>query len=141
MTNINDYTPFRKGTYQTFSCSENKCTYFGKNPEGKEIRQFQVDGGVFSKGSTPARCDWLFLNDTDSRVYYVELKGSDNPRAIAQIQSTENEIQSSIRQYSVFRRIVYHTGSHKVNGSEAINWKNQGRGANIIKAQKYDEVF
>lgn len=74
-------------------------------------------------------------------MYYVELKGSDIPRAIAQIQSTENEIQSSIRQYSVFRRIVYHTGSHKVNGSEAINWKKQGRGANIIKAQKYDEVF
>lgn len=96
MTNINEYTPFRKGTYPTFSCSENKCTYLGNNPERKEIRQFQIDGGVFPKGTTPARCDWLFLNDTDLAVYYVELKGSDIPRAIAQIQSTENEIHPSV---------------------------------------------
>ena len=52
MTDINTFQPFRAGTHSTFSCTENNCTYIGKNPNDKEIRQYKVDGEVFPKNSS-----------------------------------------------------------------------------------------
>lgn len=141
MTDINSFTPHRAGKFPTFSCAENKCTYVGKNPKAKDIRQFKIDGDVFPQNSPQTRCDYLFLNDTDQAAYYIELKGTDILHAIEQIQETEQEIQHSIKEYTVFRRIIYYSHSHRVTDQRVQKWKLQGKGANTLKERKFEETL
>lgn len=139
MKNINAYKPYRAGSYPQFSSSENRCTHVAKNPKGKYIRQFQVDGGVFSKGKEPKRCDYLLLDDTDQRSYYIELKGSDVTAAIEQIESTISLIGSSLKNYKIYCRIVYRTATQRLYNSRLIKWKSQ-RNA-IIKSNCLEETL
>lgn len=141
MTDINTFAPYRYGSQHSFSCAEKNCTYIVENPGSKCVRQFKVDGGVFPENSSQIRCDWLFLNDTNQAAYYVELKGTDIFHAIEQIEKTEQEIQPSIREYVVYRRIVYHSHSHRVTDQRVQKWKLKGNGANIVKERKHIDRF
>ena len=110
-----------------------------KNPDKKAIRQFKVDGEVFPKGHDPERCDWLLLDDTKGNAYYIELKGSDIPHAIEQIESTIREdFIGRFLSYIVFKRIVYKTGTHKIQESSVIKWKQRNKNA-IIKEKQLSE--
>ena len=135
---IHDYTPYRAGKHAVFISSENGCTHQGKNTKRCEVRQFKIDGGVFTDGTTP-RCDYLLLNDDRHTSYYIELKGSDLPKAIEQLEHTISRIAPSIPEYTVFRRIVYRTGSHKIRESKVVLWqKKHGRSVQI-KERKLEE--
>ena len=122
--NINDYKPFREGNHSVFPSSENGCRHVGKNINRQSIRHFKVDGEIF-KGPGEERCDVLLLNDesTPKTSYYIELKGSDLPKAIRQIENTIKLLSPSLRGYVVLRRIVYHTGSHNVRASSVLRWR------------------
>lgn len=135
--NINDCTPYREGEYPIYTSSENRCAHIAKNPEGKHVRQFKVDGEVFPTGETPKRCDFLLLDDTGLKSYYIELKGSDVLTAIAQIENTISSICPSIKDYAVLCRIVYRTSTHELNESNVLRWKKR-RNA-IIKSTRYEE--
>lgn len=115
--NINDYQPFREGRHPVFTSPENGCKHIGKNVNKQYIRHFKVDGEVFN-GPGEERCDYLLLNDEAATSYYIELKGSDLPKAIRQIENTIKLLSPSLPGYAVLRRIVYHTGSHISNDEE-----------------------
>ena len=117
---INACTPYREGTHLSFVSSENQCKHIGKNPGRHAVRQFKVDGEVFPKGATPQRCDYLLLNDTKKTSYYIELKGSDIPKATQQIDSTVAMLSPSLPGYKIFRRIVYKSGTHKIEESSVL---------------------
>lgn len=134
--NINDYTPFREGNHPVFSSSENGCRHIGNNVSRQYIRHFKVDGEVFS-GPGEERCDYLLLNDEAKTSYYIELKGSDLPKAIQQIENTIRLIAPSLSGYAILRRIVYHTGSHNVRASEVSRWKAKYKA--VIKEREYSE--
>lgn len=134
--NINDYTPFREGKHPVFSSSENGCRHIGNNVSRQYIRHFKVDGEVFS-GSGEERCDYLLLNDEAKTSYYIELKGSDLSKAIRQIENTIKLIAPSLSGYAVFRRIIYHTGSHNVRASDVLRWK--AKRSAVIKEREYSE--
>ena len=85
--NINDYKPFREGNHSVFPSSENGCRHVGNNTKRQYVRHFKVDGEVF-RGPGEERCDYLLLNDEAATSYYIELKGSDLPKAIRQIENT-----------------------------------------------------
>ena len=85
--NINDYKPFREGNHSAFPSSENGCRHIGNNTKRQYVRHFKVDGEVF-RGPGEERCDYLLLNDEAATSYYIELKGSDLPKAIRQIENT-----------------------------------------------------
>ena len=121
--NINGCRPYREGRHQTFTSSEKRCTHVGKNIDRNEVRQFKVDGEVLQAGDTDSRCDYLLLNDEKQSSYYIELKGSDLKKAIQQIEDTISMISPSIPTYTIFRRIIYRTGSHNVHDSEVTFWK------------------
>ena len=120
---INEHKPYRAGKHSVFTSSENGCTHRGKNTSRCEVRQFKIDGEVFTTSETVSRCDYLLLNDDLNTSYYIELKGSDLSKAIEQIESTISMISPSIPEYKIFRRIVYRTGSHKIRESKVILWK------------------
>lgn len=97
---------------------------------------FKVDGEVF-RGPGEERCDYLLLNDEAATSYYIELKGSDLPKAIRQIENTIKLLSPSLPGYAVLRRIVYHTGSHNVHASEVLRWK--ARYKAVVKERAYSE--
>lgn len=139
--NINDFTPQRAGEFPEFRSSENNCVHIGKNPNHNYIRQFKVDGEVLAATSPEQRCDYLLLNDTATRSYYIELKGSDLPKAIAQIENTIKLISPSVREYEIFRRIVYRTGSHKIQESAVLKWKAKHGKSVLIQSRQIQEVI
>ena len=56
------------------------------NPDEREIERIEVDGCAITTGP---RCDWLVVVENEGRrELFVELKGSDVPRAIKQLESS-----------------------------------------------------
>ena len=139
MTNINKYSPHCEGKQSSFVSSDNGCKHEGKNSSHDEVRQFKVDGEVFPKKNPKIRCDWLLLNDTKKHAYYIELKGSDIPHAIEQIESTIKEISPSISEYKqIYRRIIYKTGTHKTREHSVTQWKSIHRDA-VVAYRTYTD--
>ena len=138
---INKYAPMREGEFPVFKSPENRCVHVGNNPARNHVRQFKVDGGVLTAASTEQRCDYLLLNDTEGRSYYIELKGSDLLKAIAQVENTIRLISPSIKEYDIFRRIVYYTGSHKTQDSTVVKWKLKHGGKVLIQARPTEKVL
>lgn len=125
MTDINRYTPCRAGKHSIFVSAENGSKHIAINRDKNDVRQFKVDGGVFPANTAPQRCDYLLLNDTKMTAYFIELKGTQVEKAIKQIEATINEIKGSIPQYSIYRRIVTSRGTHSIQRSSLVSWKNK----------------
>ncbi len=136
---INTYSPLRKGTYPIFLSEENGCKHIGNNVNRHTIRHYNVDKGIIPKNDTQARCDYLLLNDTEKRAYYIELKGSDLEKAIQQIENTIRLLHSGISTYTIFPRIVYFSGTHDVHGSKVTKWKAKYRQRAIIRSKMIEE--
>jgi len=56
------------------------------NPNQDRVLKIEVDGCVISDNNTP-RCDYAIVPSNEVEIY-VELKGSDIPHAVQQIEST-----------------------------------------------------
>jgi hypothetical protein len=67
---------------------ENKSKITFLNPEQKKILKIRVDGCAI-RGDNTLRCDYALVPDNGVEIY-VELKGSDIPHAIKQLESTIN---------------------------------------------------
>lgn len=141
MIDINSFTPFRSGQYAEFRSSENRCTHIGMNRNACDVRQFRVDGEVYSKTDSASRCDYLLLNDSKADAYFIELKGSDLKKAIQQIDSTIADILPSIHNYTVYPRVIYHSGSHSIQDKNIILWKKKHQGRAVIKQMQYTDYL
>ncbi len=74
------------------------------NPEGQfEIRHYRLDGDLVKNQSC---CDFLLINDTTQKAYYIELKGRDIKKAVSQLLAGEALCQDSLVNYVSFYRIV-----------------------------------
>ena len=136
--NINDYAPHRQGRCSLVKSEEHGCVHLGQNPGHHMIRQYRIDGEVIPKESSELRCDFLVLNDTVPKAYYIELKGSDINRAIDQIENSVRLFKTSLTGYTEFRRIIYRSGTHSVESSKAVLWKRKHPGA-LIKSIKWTD--
>lgn len=140
MTNINNFTPRRSGTYPRFVSTENRCTHIAETPQSHCVRQFKVDGEVFPFGGNgPKRCDYLLLDDSAGHAYYIELKGSDIRRAIQQVESSITEINPSIG-YEVHCRIIFRTFTQEVKSAEILRWKRRQKDAVVTSVQHTDRL-
>ncbi len=131
MTMLDHRGLLKEGTFPRFVSKENGCEHIGIN-HGSHIRHYKVDGGIFPSGTKPGRCDFLLLNDTKKTAYYIELKGSDIPKAIEQVDRSVALLQSSHPKYTVYRRIIYHTGTHEVTGDYVTRWKKRHGVKNVV---------
>lgn len=84
--------------------SEGGKTHIANNPDGKYcVRHYRLDGVLVK--NKPC-CDYLLLNDTSKKSYYIELKGSDIRRAVTQVIATEMLISTELSGYISHFRIV-----------------------------------
>ena len=96
---------------------ENDLRHVAFNWDGDRVRQYHVDGDVVSKRDHHKRCDFLVVNDSKKRAYFIELKGSDVQRAIEQMETTRSMTRDSFRGYDVFYRIVFRRVTHRIMNS------------------------
>lgn len=137
---LNGAAPMRAGRHSTFPSKEENCIHVGYNKNGSYVRHYHVDGEVVPKSYEGERCDYLLLNDDRKRAYYIELKGSDIRKAMQQIDASVAMLQPDHPGYTVYRRIVYYSGSHEVQSSEVLRWKaKHGPKLVKIKSRKMEE--
>lgn len=132
MVNINDFSPCFSDCRPEVSVSEKGCKYTGKNDAGNAIRLFHIDGYVI-QGTSEKKCDYLILNDTNQKAFYIELKGTDIKKATEQLDNAIEEINGSIG-YEVYPRIVFKgSATHALRDSRTITWKNRWKGKAVIQ--------
>lgn len=129
---INNFSPCKSGRLPIVSVSEKGCEYQGKNDDRNVIRLFHIDGYII-EGTSGKKCDYLILNDTNRKVFYIELKGTDIKKATEQLDNAIKEINSSIG-YEVYPRIVFKgSATHALRDSKIINWKKSWKGKAVIQ--------
>ena len=82
---------------------ENKSKYIAKNNDTALVEQYKVDGCLITKG---IRCDYLLINSSKLKSYFIELKGSDINHAVDQIDQSIKTLGTKIVDYSINGRIV-----------------------------------
>lgn len=137
---INDYSPCQSGCIPAVSVSEKGCKYTGINDDRNEIRLFHIDGYVI-KGTTGKKCDYLILNDSNKKAFYIELKGTDVKEATKQLDNAIKEINDSIG-YEVYPRIVFKgSATHDIHSSAIVKWQKAWKGDAIIRRTPMTEFI
>lgn len=86
------------------------CKHVAVNPEKRfAMRHYKLDGEVVT--DPKLCCDFLLLNDTQKKAYFIELKGSDVCHGIKQLEATANYMRSELLPFTFYYRLV----SSKVN--------------------------
>ena len=101
--------------------SGNKQEYRVTNENGKEICKIKVDGCLIKDGE---RCDYLILTCEDKSAFFVELKGHDLQKAIAQVDSSITKLKNEIKEFKIYARIVLNRNpTPDINSSVEIKLK------------------
>lgn len=113
------------------------------NTTGDEVAQYHIDDSQIL-GNNNSCCDYLIFNDSKKRAYFIELKGRDLCKAKSQVLDAEHLFVSDLTGYTRFYRIVYRTGSHRVQNQAIIQWKRlcgkeDGTPVVVIKQGQYEE--
>ena len=75
-----------------------------ENPNREELKIIQIEDCVIPKGTKGGRCDQLIIIPDLLRLIFIELKGNDVTKAIAQLIDTMNYIKaqcSAIQSYQI----------------------------------------
>ncbi|MBR0282613.1 MAG: hypothetical protein IJQ81_13700 [Oscillibacter sp.] len=131
-----DHKPRQEGAIPRVVSEENGCKHIGINERRHEVRQFKVDGGII-RGTTVSRCDYLVVNDTARRTYFIELKGSDVKKAMGQLDNTLAMVRD-LKGYAAFLRIVFR-GTVNITNAERAKWENKHGGRVKIKRNIIEE--
>lgn len=82
---------------------KNPQTYVAQNPAKKFCCKIRVDGCLIT-GSE--KCDFLVLNCADRNAFFIELKGSDLPKACNQIRLAVEQLVSHLQDFEIYGRVV-----------------------------------
>ena len=132
-----DCKPRQEGAIPRVVSEENGCKHIGINERRHEVRQFKVDGDILPTGKAPLRCDYLVVNDTARRTYFIELKGSDVKKAMGQLDNTLAMVRD-LKGYAAFLRIVFR-GTVNITNAERAKWENKHGGRVKIKRNIIEE--
>ncbi len=67
------------------------------------VRHYRLDGELVSQQTC---CDFLLINDTAKKAYFIELKGRHIEEAIPQLESGYDLFRSELAGYEFYFRIV-----------------------------------
>ena len=102
--------------------STNSSEYRALNIKRALVRQYQIDGEVFT-GNECKKCDWLVLNDDSKNAFFVELKGGHISDGIKQINNTVKLLMEELQNFQIFGRIIGKSTTHNVHSAEMNRWK------------------
>lgn len=73
------------------------------NKQGYNVRQYQLDGEVVKNQKC---CDFLLINDSLKKAYFIELKGGNIDEAVPQLQAGERLCSPELKGYGFYYRII-----------------------------------
>lgn len=77
------------------------CAY---NPKHKyNVRHYKLDGGIVSQQTC---CDFLLVNDSSKKAYFIELKGGNIDEAVPQLEAAFKLFRTELTKYDFYFRIV-----------------------------------
>ncbi|MBQ9348793.1 MAG: hypothetical protein IJT94_15890 [Oscillibacter sp.] len=135
--NLNDFPSLCGINQRTVKSVDNRNPsyyHLGRNPgREKEVRQYRPDGQLVPAGQKPKKCDFLVINDTDRRAYFIELKGSQSNIDVRQMAEAVKLCGDCLKGYRFLYRFAAGTG----NGSYSkayVEWRDrQPKGTVIVK--------
>ena len=99
--------------------SENKSKHIAVNKDRDIVRQIKIDGDILPKNYIKERrADYLVLNENKKTAFIIELKGSHVMSAISQIKNTDRKLRTSLKDYTIFWRIVCSSRTTNLNNNE-----------------------
>ena len=102
-----------------------------------EVRQYRLDGDVIQQEKC---CDFLVINDTLKKAYFIELKGQNIDEAVKQLEAGENKCKSELSGYTFFYRIVAsQVRTLKLNSNGYRKFQNKCGSRLICKSSKIEE--
>ena len=102
------------------------------------MRHYKLDGELVKNIKC---CDYLLLNDSCKRAYYIELKGRDLEHAIEQVEAGEQICKEFIGQYtSLFRIVTSKTRTHGLKSQKYRHFLNvKGKDSILVKTNEIEE--
>lgn len=86
-----------------------------------KVRHYRLDGDLI-RGQTC--CDFLLLNDTGLKAYFIELKGSDLDRAVEQLEEGRKIFEAELYGYELlYRAVCSRVKTHKINSRKVRAFK------------------
>lgn len=107
------------------------------NEKGKfDVRHYQLDGKLVKQEKC---CDFLLVNDSTLKAYFIELKGVNLDEAIPQLEAAAKKFKEELKGYNFHYRIVASKiTTQKVESSKIRRFK-QKYGNLLYKSQKFEE--
>ena len=68
-----------------------------------DVRQYRLDGDLVKQEKC---CDFLLINDTNRKAYFIELKGENVDEAASQLEAGERKCRDELKGYTFLYRIV-----------------------------------
>lgn len=140
---LKDYQSHCKKNQKIIICQDKKNPqkYVAHNEERNDVYQYLFDGDVVKEGK---RCDYLLLNDTKKRIYFVELKGSDLNYALVQIEESvkvcKTRFSDEINGCSIsFRVILNKVRSPNLYTNDVKKFKKRVGSDLVYKTLMYEE--
>ena len=135
--NLDDFQSLCKRNQSTVKSDEpgNPSYYhLGHNPgREKQVRQYRPDGQLVPKGQEPRKCDWLVINDTDRRAYFIELKGSQSAIDVSQMTEAVKLCGDCLKGYQFLYRVAVGNGHGSLSPKFVEFRDKQRKGIVIVK--------
>ncbi len=104
-----------------------------------DVRHYHLDGDLVKQCTC---CDYLLLNDSKQKAYFIELKGRNVKDAVSQLESAANMVKSEIPRYERYFRIIgSKMKTHEIDNSEVRRLKDKYRGRLEYKSVRMEECL
>lgn len=109
----------------------------GNNTSGFNVRHYKLDGDLIRQQKC---CDFLVLNDSLKKAYFIELKGRHINDAVPQLENGMRLCESELQGYTFYYRIVSSkTRTHDVQGNTFRKFKEKCGGRLKCKTNYIEE--
>lgn len=86
-----------------------------------DLRHYKLDGDLVKNETS---CDYLLLNDSSKKAYFIELKGENIDEAVDQLEASEKKFAPELGDYKFFYRIVCSKAlTHKIHKPKYLKFK------------------
>lgn len=68
-----------------------------------DLRHYRLDGDLVENETS---CDYLLINDSSKKAYFIELKGENIDEAVDQLEASEKKFALELGGYNFYYRIV-----------------------------------
>lgn len=104
-----------------------------------ELRHYKLDGDLVKNETC---CDFLLVNDSSRKAYFIELKGENIDDAVDQLEAGTKRFASELNGYMFLYRIVCSRAlTHKVRNPKYLKFKERCGSRLQTKERKLEEIL